>query len=308
MRARNLEETAMRTVSLLVFLVLLSSPLQAADKIDRGVDLWRTLGNGTTYIDFSANPIPAGFFCESSPAFTGKVIFEGVPLETDVPGALYGADTVIERLDDATFNRRGVAVSRIQVRALSLASVKPIATGCGLWSILISLEGEQPTTQMRLVKTGTDEGFFKAPLALTAKLTFVPMVGVGHREPVTLTRSVDFAVTPKIPWSAGPRGGIEHETEMVRVDTDGDREPDRYVNGGSSFLAGVSGKSAAVSRVTSEGSERPIDTEPCYVQQCHCDFTRQFTGGGDYVSGSGRCAHLHCPTNAVACPLPDSNS
>ncbi|MDX1999455.1 MAG: hypothetical protein SF066_17185 [Thermoanaerobaculia bacterium] len=70
----------------------------------------------------------------------------------------------------------------------------------------------------------------------------------------------------------------------------------------------MSGKSAAVSRVTSEGSERPIDTEPCFVQQCHCDFTRQFTGGGGYVSGSGRCAHLHCPTNAVVCPHPDSNN
>ena len=236
----------MRKLTILALLLLAAAPLAAAP-VDRGVDLWRTRGNGTTFIDFSANPIPAGFFCDGSPAFTGKVAFEGVPLETDIPGGLFGADTVVERLDDANFNRRGQATTRIQVRALSLSSVKPIATGCGLWSVLISLEGEQPTTHMRLVRTGANEGYFQAPLALNGKLTFVQLTGVGNREPLSLARPVEFKITPKIPWSVQP-GIVDRQIDYVRVDTDGDREPDRLSS------------AAAASRPAS--AARPLPARP----------------------------------------------
>lgn len=300
----------MRRLVLLVLVLLAAAPLVAADRVDRGLDLWRTRGNGTTFIDFAVNPIPAGFFCDGSPAFTGKVVFEGVPLATDVPGALFGADTVIERLDDAAFNRRGVAVTRLQVRALSLASVKPLATGCGLWTALIALEGEQPTTEMRLVRTGANQGFFKAPLSLNAKLTFVPLNKVGEREPRTLSRHVDFKITPQIPWAVQP-GGIDRRVDYVRLDTDGDGEPDRLVAGDVSFLAGVDGKSAAAAALA-DGSVQIDQRQLCYVQNCHCDPTSSFVGGGNFSSVStalaAPCAHLHCPVSAVVCPAPiDAN-
>jgi|CXWL01.1.fsa_nt_gi hypothetical protein len=295
----------MRKLTILALLLLAAAPLAAAP-VDRGVDLWRTRGNGTTFIDFSANPIPAGFFCDGSPAFTGKVAFEGVPLETDIPGGLFGADTVVERLDDANFNRRGQATTRIQVRALSLSSVKPIATGCGLWSVLISLEGEQPTTHMRLVRTGANEGYFQAPLALNGKLTFVQLTGVGNREPLSLARPVEFKITPKIPWSVQP-GIVDRQIDYVRVDTDGDREPDRLIVGGSSFQAGLGGKAAARAALA-DGTISEIDQRQlCYVQNCHCDPRASFVGGGTFSSvataAAAPCAHLHCPVNAVVCPV-----
>jgi|CXWL01.1.fsa_nt_gi hypothetical protein len=274
----------MRKGSILALALLIASPVLAAD-IDRGLDLWRTAGNGTTFIDFSANPIPAGFFCTGSGAFTGKVAFEGVPLAADPPTALGGADTIIERLDDAAFNRRGVATTRIQVRALSLASVKPISTECGLYAITIALDGEQPTTAMRIVRANEEGGFFKAPLALTAKLTFTPLIN-REREVVELTRTVDFEISPRIPWTVRPADRPrERGHELVRVDTDGDRQPDRDLGNDSSFLAGL----------TAQQATRSSAELAAAASSCHCDPSSGFTDGGSYTDGSGACAHLHCP-------------
>jgi hypothetical protein len=269
---------------LLTLAILVSAPAFGAD-VDRGLDLWRTPGNGTTFIDFAANPIPAGFFCHGSAAFTKKVIFEGVPIAADQAAALGGADTIIERMDDARFNRRGVATTRIQVRALSLASVRPIVTECGLYTITVALTGDQPTTEMRIVRVNEEGGYFKAPLALTAKLSFTPLRN-SDREILELTRTVTFEINPKTPWAVAP-AGHPRERELVRIDTDGDREPDRDLVNDSSFLAGVSARPASI---TSEGQA----LYSCY-QGCHCDPSSGFTGGGNYTGGNGQCAHLHCP-------------
>lgn len=94
-------------------LLLGLSPLSANPVIQRGIDVFTTWGDGRTFYDFSYNPIPASFFCKGSKAFTGRVAFKGLPLATGEPGQLWGADTVIERLDDAVFNDKGVAVTRL---------------------------------------------------------------------------------------------------------------------------------------------------------------------------------------------------
>jgi hypothetical protein len=143
---------------LAVFLTALSlslSPLAAADDlvIKRGIDVFTTIANGKTFYDFAKNPIPAGFFCENSAAFTHRVILRGLPIETEVPGQLRGADTVVERLDDASFDENDVAVTRVRFRALSLVSTAPIRTSCGAFHVYVSLAGNQRATTMRLHRT-----------------------------------------------------------------------------------------------------------------------------------------------------------
>src|SRR5262245_13198229 len=91
--------------ALAVALVVGGVPAFAGPVISRGIDTFTTVGNGTTFYDFAGSPIPAGFFCKRSAPFTGRVTFRGLPLETGAPGQLHGADTVIERLDDAVFVR-----------------------------------------------------------------------------------------------------------------------------------------------------------------------------------------------------------
>ena len=45
--------------------------------------------------------------------FAGRIPFKGVPVATSVPGVLGATDTITQRLDDAVFNRRGVATTRL---------------------------------------------------------------------------------------------------------------------------------------------------------------------------------------------------
>src|SRR5215208_2456595 len=145
------KEARVRNRSILVMLVcsllLGLSPLAADPLIRRGIDVFTTLGDGKTFYDSAQNPIPAGFFCNRSKAFTGRVEFKGLPLATAQPGQLWDADTVVERLHDAVFNTQGVAVTGLQFRALSLVSIHPIKTACGAYHAYVSLGGQQRVTR-----------------------------------------------------------------------------------------------------------------------------------------------------------------
>jgi hypothetical protein len=93
---------AARIAVCLIVLTLTALPCLAADRvIYNGIDLWRTMGNGSTFADFAKNPIPAGFFCARSEPFTGRIAFQGVPVATGTPGVLGKTDTLVQRLDDA---------------------------------------------------------------------------------------------------------------------------------------------------------------------------------------------------------------
>src|SRR5436305_5639784 len=110
----------------------IAAPMSAAPSpVYSGIDLWATQGDGRTFFDFKLSPIPAGFFCAKSAPFEGRVVFQGAPVSTGVTRELGNADTIVERLDDAVFDKRGVASTRIQVRALNLMGTAPIQTACG---------------------------------------------------------------------------------------------------------------------------------------------------------------------------------
>lgn len=255
----------------LLGIVLLScvvSPVFAADRvIQNGIDVWVTQGNGSTIVDFSEHPLPAGFFCRGSAAFTGKVAFRGEPIVTGTPGALGKTDTIVQRLDDAEFDRRGVAVTRIQFRALSLKSLQPIQTSCGQFDAALSLDGVQPITRMRIVRENENGGRFFAPLALNTKVRFTPMGRVSP-EVLEVAVPVRFPAKP-IPWQG--KVDASRSAGSVLVDTNGDRSPDTYLPGTSNFVAGKTSRPAlsrkpglAVGALTREGN--------CHTSgsQVHC--------------------------------------
>ncbi len=218
--------------------VLLAAPLAADTVIHRGVDTFTTTANGKTFYDFSQSPIPAGFFCKSSAPFTGRVTLKGLPLETGAPGQLHGADTVIERLDDAAFEADGSAVTRIQFRALSLVSVSPVKTACGSYHVYVTLAGKQRVTTMRINQTQEGGGNFVAPLAVNAKMTFIPVKPQKSARKLELTGSFTFPASP-IPWST--TGGLSSKRlSSVLVDTNGDLKPDAVLTGSSNFWPGWS--------------------------------------------------------------------
>jgi hypothetical protein len=217
--------------TLVAFAVLLAVPAFAADRtIANGIDLWITPGDGTTFADFSKEVIPAGFFCNGSEPFTGQVILKGLP----IAGGLANADTIIQRLDDATFNKRGVTTTRIQMRAMQFESVAPFKTSCGLFKINVVLDGEQPVTTMRIIRDNAKGGRFFAPIWVNVKLVFTP-VGRVATEVLELRKALRFPPARIAFWSAAERPTSEG---FVKVDTDSDGAPDTFLPGTSNFAAG----------------------------------------------------------------------
>src|SRR5690349_4706266 len=106
----------------LAVLFLAALPAAAIDSVQPGVDAWTTVPEAT-FADLRNNPLPAGFFCKEFPAFTGRLYLKGVPIMTD-GGLLSRIDTIVERVDNGVFNKRGVAFTRARVRALQLTGVE----------------------------------------------------------------------------------------------------------------------------------------------------------------------------------------
>jgi hypothetical protein len=227
-----------RSLGMVLLLSSVATSAFAADRaIQNGIDVWTTKGDGSTYVDFAQHPIPAGFFCPGSAPFTAKVAFQGVPLVTDNVKALGNTDTIVQRLDDAVFNKRGVAVTRTQVRALSLKSVTPIETGCGKFDATVRLDGGvQPVTQMVIRRENEKGGTFSGPLSLNVKVSFRP-VGQAVREALEVPMAVRFPATLQYPWRE--KHIAPEVAGFVRVDTDGDGIPDTMLPGTSNFFAGV---------------------------------------------------------------------
>src|SRR5258706_2601389 len=106
----EIPKSLIRSVVLGALIVVLIGgvPAFGADVIHNGVDLWMTVA-GFAQTSFADQPIPAGFFCEGSRPFTGKIVFKGAPLASAPANSLGRIDTALRRLDDGGFNPNGQA-------------------------------------------------------------------------------------------------------------------------------------------------------------------------------------------------------
>ena len=230
-------------LAIVTFAVLLAVPAVAADRvIANGIDLWRTPGNGMSYADFSEDPIPAGFFCPGSAPFTGRIVMQGIPIASNQPGALRNTDTIIQRLDNARFNKRGVATTRIQMKAMQFEGLTPVKTICGDFKAFVRLDGEQPITTMRIVRDHKKGGRVIAPISVNIKISFEP-VGRDTTEVWELRQELRFPPAPLMEW-VGNRAafGSSIVNGFIKVDTDSDGVLDTFLPGTSNFAAGRSAK------------------------------------------------------------------
>jgi hypothetical protein len=288
--------------------VLGGSAAFAGDVVHKGVDLWMTVA-GFAKTSFAQEPIPAGFFCEGSKPFAGVVVFKGAPLAVEPARSLGSIDTVVRRLDDAAFDAKGEATTRIQLMALSLVSVRPIETSCGNFNVAVTLAGEQPKTTMKIFRSEALGGTYSAPLALNVRAVFTPTPGCtsisgdssARRE---LTRRIDLGPGSHSVWAyvttpQYPAG--------VRIDTNGDGKPDTALPATSNFLAGVEPAVfknppvsprfvASLSPGPGSGGGDPVDPDApccpspqCPHQSCHCD-----PDSTDPFNAATGCDHLHC--------------
>lgn len=222
----------------LAILLLAALPALAAEPIQRGIDAWTTVPEAT-YADLQNNPLPAGFFCNEFAGFAGQIYLKGVPIMTE-NGLLPRTDTLVERLDDAAFNKNGVAVTRVRLRALQLTGIENFKTVCGEYRVDVTLDGPQPLSKMRIIRENNKGGRFMVPLAVNTKIIFTRVDNESER--FEFADHVRFMPNPLNRWSYrefSPAG--KRVAAPLVIDTDWDGVPDSRVPAQSNFSPGASG-------------------------------------------------------------------
>jgi hypothetical protein len=264
------EEMRKHLVSAVLITVLclaLALPAVAADRAIRsGIDLWATKADGRTHYSFAKNPVPAGFFCANSAPFSGTIFFKGSPIATATPGALGNTDTIVQRLDDAVFDKSGTAITRLQLRALGLESMSPIKTSCGEFNAKASLAGDQPITRMRIIRENEAGGSYIAPLALNVKIVFTP-VNNPQARPLVLRKNIRMMPAPNATWTSVPAAELLTHEDFVKVDTDGDGIPDSFLEGTTRNFCAAGKPGAKI------------------ASSCHC--------------ADAACTEQHCPDGTI---------
>ncbi|MCP3959074.1 MAG: hypothetical protein GY719_14585 [bacterium] len=270
-----------RLIWSVALLALLAAPAMADDVITSGVDLWPT-ATGASVTSFADDPIPAGFFCPGSKAFDGRIVMNGKPLVTEPTGVLGPTDTVVHRLDDATFDEDGVATTRLQMMALSLVGTEPVDVGCDTrFEVTSTLDGEQPLTEMTIFREGDWGGTYASPLHLNVKVVFTPLDG---GEPLGVNQEIYLGPSPDSYWATTEEVGVNAWGEPVKVDTDGDGVADSVMPEASNFLVGM-----AMAAATS------VVGDWCPSRCCHCRPVRAepppiWSEDGSFCDPD----HLHC--------------
>lgn len=148
-----------------------------------GLDLFVT-PPGATYQDFPpGNPIPPDFFGPGSDPFVGRIPLHGLPLDTQPPGLLGPADTIVRRLEPAPIGGSNPPpIIPIEIVALSLVSASPIPVtyngGQNLewWDVRVNLSSNAPQPLGAMIVSNgpcaNEGGTFEAWLPVVPKLVF----------------------------------------------------------------------------------------------------------------------------------------
>jgi hypothetical protein len=217
---------------------LAALPAAAAEPIQRGIDAWTTIPEGT-FANLANNPLPAGFFCNEFAGYAGPIYLKGVPIMTE-GGLLNRTDTIVERVDDAVFNKRGVASTRVRVRALQLTGVETFKTVCGEYKVDVTLDGPQPLSKMRIVRENNKGGRFMVPLAINTKIIFTRVD--NESEQFEFADHVRFTPNPLSRWSYRPSSPAgKRVSAPLMIDTDWDGTPDALIPAQSNFSPGADG-------------------------------------------------------------------
>ena len=222
-------------------------PLRSQDVL-AGIDLWTTPGGGTSYQDFSATPIPAGFFDPGSDPFNGTIVFVGNPLPNLGGPMIFPADTVVRRRADAVLPGPGSQDTvPIEIVALNLVSVQPITvTYTGgmnpeLWDVraCLSAVNSQPQGMMTIHQNHPNGGTFDSQLPVLPRLVFVRQSDMAMRTADPVPPILLAGTNAR--WVYNPNPALQVVRVMPGAITDGncDGAPDPPLPPTTNFAAGV---------------------------------------------------------------------
>ncbi|NLF30756.1 MAG: hypothetical protein GX591_07700 [Planctomycetes bacterium] len=167
----------------------------AAEEVRAGCDAMDVVAGAGSWIDFSAEPIPAGLFGPGSQAFTGIVPLEGMPIWMLQPDASF------RRPDDVTVGAGQEALIQGELTTLNLVSVSPIAIDMGFFvaffDVIIRIPVDQPALGQWAVR-GDAEG-----LGGTI-LRDLPGTDPAADSFWDIAYEIEFAETCGCSWTQGP--------------------------------------------------------------------------------------------------------
>lgn len=277
----------------------------AAGTLTAGIDVWVTPDDGNTYVDFTSNPIPAGYFCAGSPAFAQQIKLKGSPIVTNPAGALQQTDTIIHRLSDATFDGTLTASTTIQVEALSLVQHASITISCTGGSKTFNVtvhhdpnppQGTQTVQPMTIHEDDSSGsgGTFDATVVVPALVTFTDTATGATTTP--LQDVITLQVSGGAWASTVGTGGVTY-TQPLLVDTTGSGTAGTQLPGTSNFNAGWSHTCTPTPCIIAVNHNGPHPTYPAPKPKgCGCCTTagvrnvlravRRGEGGGTVITGT----------------------
>ena len=266
--------------------------------IPAGSDFWNTPGLGCTYQDFTATPIPAGFFGSGSLPFTGYVGFVGQPLTGT--GLVGGVDTIVERLSNASIpSCGGMDTVPLRIAALSLKSFVPITvqfgSGTSKYNVAACLSSTfaQPVGSMTIRWEHLSGGTFDSTVPVIPRMVFTRVGGGPGVASATLDAggSITFQNPPTasgVPacWSftdgglgipGSPGGNVDHDCNVSTANVP-------YPPTSANFVGGVCFPGAscafaggpAEARLSEEATVLarhcilPVSLPPTTVGYCYC--------------------------------------
>jgi hypothetical protein len=180
--------------------VTANSRAAAPTSISEGDDKFETTGNGETYHNFGASPIPRDFFGQGSEEFRGVVPLVGVP----IPGQ-GEIDTIVHRAGCASVPCNAA----IEMTHLSLKGIGPITVTfpnhTESWEVFVGLSTFKDSTGTMAIGPNT----FDSSLKVWPKFTFVRGATIleldtGDPNGPGLTAAPDTAVGEAVEFEPAP--------------------------------------------------------------------------------------------------------
>ncbi len=167
--------------------------------IQHGDDEFETTGNGETYHNFQASPIPANFFGPGSNQYTGVVPVEGVPINPGVSDI----DTVIHRNQDVwTPGSTTLTMTALNLKSINSITVTYAGGGSEAWNVRVNLSDVKTSTGSMTIGSG---GTFDSSLKVWPKFTFTRVsdgktlvldTGGSGLTASSMTKSAAIAIEP----------------------------------------------------------------------------------------------------------------
>lgn len=233
--------------------------------IQAGNDEFETTGNGETYHNFQASPVPAGFFGTGSNQYAGSVPLVGVPVNP----AVSDTDTIIHRNQDVLTP----GSTTITMTALNLASINPITVTYSdnhteSWTVKVNLSDVKSSGGS--MSFNSDGSAFDSSLGVFPKFTFT-RVSDGTVKVLDTGGSGGGGLSPQAAMTiggGGSDGGSVQPIAVCRATAVNDFQTlsqSKRANGITASAAATSTSCAPVT-LTSTNSPWPI-TRPITEQE-----------------------------------------